>query len=100
MSRSIGDSIAAQAGVIHKPDVKHFYLKETDKALVLATDGVWEFLSNKTVTKLLIDSIKKKDPKSAAKKIVDESVRLWKAKDSVIDDITVIVALFNSKFYN
>ena len=50
MSRSLGDIVASQAGVIHKPEIKHFRLTENDKALVIASDGVWEFLSNNAVT--------------------------------------------------
>jgi len=47
MSRSLGDKVATHAGVIHKPEIKHFKIGAHDRAIVLATDGVWEFLSNK-----------------------------------------------------
>lgn len=93
MSRSFGDTVATHAGVIHKPDIKHYPLTSQDKAIVLASDGVWEFLNNKDVTKLLIDSIKSKSPKAGCEKVVAESVKLWKSKDSVIDDITIVLAI-------
>lgn len=94
MSRSLGDLVATQAGVIHKPEIKHFRLTQNDKALVIASDGVWEFLSNNAVTSLLIDSIKSNEPKVGWEKVVAESVKYWKAKDAVIDDITIILAIF------
>ena len=94
MSRSLGDIIASQAGVIHKPEIKHYKLTDSDKALVIASDGVWEYMSNKTVTSLIIDSIKTGSPQSGCDKIVSESVKYWKKKDSAIDDITVILTIF------
>ena len=67
MSRSLGDLVATYAGVIHKPEIKHYQIGPNDKAIVLATDGVWEFLSNRLVTKLWIESIKNCDPEAAWK---------------------------------
>ena len=96
MSRSLGDIIATQAGVIHKPEIKHFRLTDSDKALIIASDGVWEYLSNKVVTSLVIDSIKNKNPQNGWDRIVSESVKYWKQKDSHIDDITVILTIFPS----
>lgn len=93
MSRSFGDIVATQAGVIHKPEIKHFTVNDTDRALVLASDGVWEFLTNKAITRILIDCIKAKNPKKGCEKIMAESLKHWKSKDSTIDDITVIVVL-------
>ena len=46
MSRSIGDLVAARAGVIPVPDLIEYHLESSDKFLVLASDGVWEFISN------------------------------------------------------
>lgn len=49
MSRSLGDQVAHSVGVSSVPDVKEFYLSREDKFVVIATDGVWEFLSNEEV---------------------------------------------------
>jgi len=93
MSRSLGDLVAVKAGTIHKPDIKHFKLKSTDKAIVIASDGVWEFMKNKAVTRLWVESIKKNDAKTACEDIVNTSSKHWKSKESTIDDITVIFAI-------
>lgn len=47
MSRSLGDAVAESLGVISTPDIK-FYKRcyERDRALVLCSDGVSEFMEN------------------------------------------------------
>lgn len=49
MSRSLGDRVAHSVGVSSVPEVKEFYLSRDDKFIVIASDGVWEFLSNEDV---------------------------------------------------
>ena len=47
MSRSIGDLAVKRVGVIAVPDVFQFEIDpEKDKFLLLASDGVWEFIEN------------------------------------------------------
>ena len=49
MSRSFGDKIAHSVGVSAEPEVKESILGPLDKFIVIASDGVWEFLSNEDV---------------------------------------------------
>ena len=53
MSRSIGDGLAHSVGVIPDPEVKEFWLTQEDKFVVLASDGVWEFMTNFDVASLV-----------------------------------------------
>ena len=46
MTRSFGDAIAARVGVNAVPEIQEFTLETNDKIIVLASDGVWEFLEN------------------------------------------------------
>lgn len=46
MSRSIGDHAVKNVGVIPEPDVFSHELQNEDKFLILASDGVWEFIEN------------------------------------------------------
>jgi len=46
MTRSFGDATAARVGVNAIPEIKEFELGKDDKVIVLASDGVWEFLEN------------------------------------------------------
>lgn len=49
MSRSLGDKAGREVGVISEPDIYEILIKEDDKFIVIASDGVWEFLSNSDV---------------------------------------------------
>ena len=50
MSRSIGDSVAKEIGVISTPEVTvHKLSIENDLFLVLASDGIWDSMDNEDV---------------------------------------------------
>ena len=47
MTRSIGDMAAASVGVTAEPEIKVLSnLNANDKFLVIASDGIWDRLSN------------------------------------------------------
>lgn len=46
MSRSMGDNISKSIGVISEPEIIKVKLDKRDKFILLASDGVWEFISN------------------------------------------------------
>lgn len=50
MSRSFGDEVAGNVGVIVDPEVQEYNLSENDKFLIMATDGIWEFMSSQEVS--------------------------------------------------
>jgi serine/threonine protein phosphatase PrpC len=62
--------------------------------MIVASDGVTEFLDNKTSMDMAIPYILKNDLDGACDKLVKESVAAWKREDEVVDDITVIIVLF------
>lgn len=53
MARSIGDYAVKDVGVIPEPEVKEFTIVPEDKFMILASDGVWEFISSQ-VRRLVI----------------------------------------------
>jgi len=53
MSRSLGDKSGREVGVISEPEIFELILKEEDRFIVIASDGVWEFLSNEEVQNCL-----------------------------------------------
>ena len=69
-------------------------MDEDDKFLILASDGVWEFLSNDEVLDLVVPFWHENDLKGACNIIVKESVAAWEREEDSIDDITVIVVFF------
>lgn len=57
MSRSVGDLVASSVGVIPEPgkllltlEFRETELSEEDKFIILASDGVWEFIDNEEVS--------------------------------------------------
>ena len=50
MSRSFGDEIAASVGIIAQPEITEWKLTPEDKFVILASDGVWEFIESEEVS--------------------------------------------------
>ena len=46
MTRSIGDYVAQSVGVISEPEIIYKNLDENDKFMLIASDGLWEFIDN------------------------------------------------------
>ncbi|KAJ3680900.1 hypothetical protein LUZ60_015389 [Juncus effusus] len=89
MSRAFGDFCLKDCGLISTPEVSYRRLSEKDEFLVLATDGIWDVLSNDEVIKIVSSTKKRSD---SAKKLVDHAVHGWKRNHaaSKIDDCAVI----------
>jgi serine/threonine protein phosphatase PrpC len=78
MSRSIGDHVAAMAGVSSQAEIKKHELDETDKVIVLGSDGLFEFLSNEELLKLVVPFVEVNNPKGAAEKLVQAAEARWR----------------------
>lgn len=53
MSKSFGDVVASTVGVNSVPEYQQVALTPFDKILVLASDGVWEFMTNEEVAEIV-----------------------------------------------
>ncbi|CAD8097598.1 unnamed protein product [Paramecium primaurelia] len=51
MTRSFGDKVGVQAGVIAEPEIQQFIISVYDQFIIIASDGVWEYKSNEEVNK-------------------------------------------------
>ncbi|KAL3825181.1 hypothetical protein ACJIZ3_021210 [Penstemon smallii] len=91
-TRSLGDSIAESIGVVANPEIVVMELTPNHPFIVIASDGVFEFLPSQTVVDMVA---KYKDPRDACAAIVAESYRLWLQYETRTDDITVIVVHIN-----
>eukprot|EP00735_Rhodelphis_limneticus_P013269 TRINITY_DN686_c0_g1::TRINITY_DN686_c0_g1_i1::g.28928::m.28928 TRINITY_DN686_c0_g1::TRINITY_DN686_c0_g1_i1::g.28928 ORF type:complete len:374 (-),score=47.19,sp/Q9SL76/P2C19_ARATH/39.37/2e-60,PP2C/PF00481.16/1.8e-46,PP2C_2/PF13672.1/2.7e-05 TRINITY_DN686_c0_g1_i1:228-1307(-) len=89
MSRSFGDAVATSVGCISEPEVTERTLGPDDILFIIASDGVWEFISNERAVEIAGECA---SPKDACEALVRESERLWREEENVVDDITVIVA--------
>ena len=54
MSRSFGDRVAHSVGVSPEAETLQFTLSLNDKYIIIASDGVWEFLSNEDVASIVL----------------------------------------------
>ncbi|KAJ8647673.1 hypothetical protein MRB53_000696 [Persea americana] len=89
MARAFGDFCLKDYGLIAIPQVSYRKITEKDEFIVLATDGVWDVLSNKEVVKIVASAGKRS---MAAELLVARAVRAWKYKypTSKIDDCAAI----------
>jgi len=91
MSRSLGDSVAHTAGVISEPEMFTHKLSEDDKIIVMASDGLWEFMTNQEVIDMIVKS-GMAEPRKVVDMLVTEASSRWMKEEQVIDDTTIIVA--------
>ena len=53
MTRAFGDATAHSVGVTAEPEMNEYSFTKEDKVVVIASDGVWEFLENIDVAKIV-----------------------------------------------
>ncbi|XP_027363656.1 probable protein phosphatase 2C 33 [Abrus precatorius] len=94
MARAFGDFCLKDFGVISVPDVSYHRLTEEDQFVVLATDGVWDVLSNQEVVSIVASTPRY----CAARILVESAVQAWRTKmpTSKADDCSVVCLFFDS----
>ena len=95
MTRSIGDLVAGSVGVTAEPEIQVYNnLKQNDKALIIASDGLWDRLTNEEIMHIVMSDnfYSRKDADGAANYLTQESVKRWQNEQGMVDDITIIVA--------
>ena len=97
MSRSLGDYLAHSVGVTHEPVVEHFELQPDVQIMIIASDGIWEFMSNQNVANIALAHYQAGAAEAAANAIVRRATQLWREKETVVDDITCVVIFFEEK---
>uniref|UniRef100_A0A7N0T628 PPM-type phosphatase domain-containing protein n=1 Tax=Kalanchoe fedtschenkoi TaxID=63787 RepID=A0A7N0T628_KALFE len=93
MSRAFGDFCLKRCGLIAVPEVTCRKLTDRDEFVVLASDGVWDVLSNTEVIQIVASAAKRS---MAAKLLVEKAVRAWRYRypGSKTDDCTAICMFF------
>ena len=83
MSRSVGDRVAASVGVTAEPEILEFDLSPEDKFIVIGSDGIFEFLSNEDVLKIVVPYWRINDVTGACEVLAKEAKYRWmKVRDS------------------
>ncbi|XP_062187521.1 probable protein phosphatase 2C 64 [Phragmites australis] len=96
MARAFGDFCLKDYGVISVPEFFHWSLTEKDQFVILASDGVWDVLSNQEAVDIVLSSPSRS---KAAKSLVEAANREWKTKypTSKIDDCAVVCLYLDGK---
>ncbi|KAK3227418.1 hypothetical protein Dsin_007280 [Dipteronia sinensis] len=96
MARAFGDFCLKDYGLISVPEISYRKITSKDEFVVLASDGIWDVLSNNEVVKI-VSCAKKRS--LAAKLLVYRAVRTWKTKypGSRIDDCAVVVLFLKNR---
>jgi serine/threonine protein phosphatase PrpC len=98
MTRAFGDEVASRVGVNAEPEILELDLQKDDKFIVLASDGVWEFMQNEDIAAIVMPFYDKKNAEGAAEAVVRESYLKWKTEEEdIIDDITCVIVFLEVK---
>ncbi|KAK1440433.1 hypothetical protein QVD17_06260 [Tagetes erecta] len=95
MSRAFGDYCIKNFGLISVPQVIQRHITSQDQFMVLASDGVWDVISNEEAVEIVSST---EDKAKSAKRLVDRAIRAWKRKRKGIatDDISAICVFFHN----
>jgi len=93
ISRSLGDLNALRCGLIPTPEVFTHVITEDDKFLILATDGVWEFIDNEQAAQIVDDFHRQGLPAiDACRLLIAKAAMQWRLEEGDYrDDITAMV---------
>ena len=95
MSRSIGDSIAHNIGVISEPEIFKFNYKGNEKFIIVASDGIWKYIDGEECVNIMKEYYENNmDAIGGLNTLVKEAFKRWKNEEEIVDDITVIVVFF------
>ncbi|KAM3409964.1 hypothetical protein ACQJBY_002303 [Aegilops geniculata] len=95
MSRAFGDYCVKDYGVISAPEVTQRRITARDQFVILATDGVWDVVTNEEAVQIVSDTPERE---KAAKRLVQCAVRAWRRKRRgyAVDDCSAICLFLHS----
>ncbi|KAI8030733.1 putative protein phosphatase 2C 33 [Camellia lanceoleosa] len=95
MARAFGDFCLKDFGLISVPEITFRCLTDKDEFVVLATDGIWDVLSNNEVVDIVASAPSRS---TAARALVESAVRAWRRKypTSKVDDCAVVCLFLDS----
>lgn len=94
MARAFGDFCLKDYGLISVPDITYRTLTPEDQFVILATDGIWDVMSNRQAVEVVSSAPSRV---TAARLLVETAVRGWRLKypTSKVDDCAVICLFFH-----
>jgi serine/threonine protein phosphatase PrpC len=98
-TRSLGDSVAERLGVNAEPELLTLVVSPTERLIVIASDGVFDVVSNQEVVDLCFRH--RSDPATACIELINKSHKEWLLNDDCdedkanYDDMTCICIFFD-----
>ena len=78
------------------PYTQTHFLKGNEKFILLATNGLWEFINNNECVKIIKNYYENcMDANGALESIVRLAISRWKSEKNFVDDITCILLFFD-----
>lgn len=98
MSRSLGDMVAHSVGASSEPEIYRKPRNESqDKFIIIASDGVWEFITSEEAIRLVIPFWLMNNPTLACEELTRVAVNKWRQEENgSIDDITCLVIFLSA----
>ncbi|KZV47659.1 protein phosphatase-2c [Dorcoceras hygrometricum] len=95
MARAFGDFCLKDFGLISVPEIFYRRITDKDEFIVLATDGIWDVLSNEEVVNIVASCPTRSN---ASRTLVERAVRCWRSKypTSKVDDCAVVCLFLDS----
>ncbi len=97
MSRSFGDRVAHSVGVSEEPEIKEYTFCKEDKFFVVASDGLFEFISSHDIVDLIKDFYLSGDIVGCCEYLYKLSREKWMKEEEVVDDITMILVFLEDE---
>lgn len=95
MSRAFGDFDAQEIGIVGTPDITLTPRTDQDLCVVVASDGVWQYVSEAEAVELVEQASLQGERAQAAERLVELATQRWFAHESRRDDITALVAFLD-----
>jgi serine/threonine protein phosphatase PrpC len=93
MTRSLCDDVIHTVGVTSIIDfTEHIFDKDRDAVLIVASDGVWDEMTNQEVVDLCVSC---KEPDEAVARLIKEARKRALAYDDTSDDVSACVAFLS-----
>ena len=89
LSRSLGDKIAEEIGVIPDTESIEAEINRNSRYIIMGSDGVFEHLSNNEIIQISKKYLNNDNLQLACDIIVEKEAELFKQKENRVDDITI-----------
>ena len=107
LSRSLGDEVASSVGCFAVPEIARREVRKRDRALILASDGVWDAVDNEQVAMALersaaeireasrCDGIGERPEKIIARTTRDAALAGWARRGEMADNVGVVAVMLD-----